>query len=414
MFKKFLEKKGISADQFKDLDAEKQMELQNEYLGEIESQVGKAATKEEVLSSIKDELKKLSDGAIKEIAEDVTAIQEKMKVGNSDDIKGTLKEVLKDSYDAIKEAFKNNTPLKDIVIVKAPAMHMTNNGTVSNVEGLGFPNSTFEVDNEIAYIRLPENFILRVIRNTQREKVPAQMLKMQQVAGEGSAAVTVEGAVKPLIQKKFQRTSTARKKHAGRIEWTEEFEMDFEALLDAIIDMLERDVITDWQDGLLEVIDANATAYLGSTLDDTLVNPDNGLAVIAVAQQIRNLGFTPNYAIMNPGDIDASVYTQDVNGNFSLKPYIDASGNKIGGITLIPSLKMDEGEALVGDFSIYKEVHSRVILRKGQYNAQFIENEYTMIGEVFSIMNAAPAEYPAIVKVNLATVKAALLKPVTP
>ena len=47
-------------------------------------------------------------------------------------------------------------------------------------------------------------------------------------------------------------------------------------------------------------------------------------------------------------------------------------------------------------------------MRKGQYNAQFIENEYTMVAEVFSILSASPADYPAIVKINLATVKAAL------
>lgn len=410
MFKKFLEKKGISADQFKELDAEKQMDLQNEYLGELESKVEGSATKEELANTIKEEIKKLTDGKIKEIAESVSSIEEKVRVNMDPEMKGYLHTVIKENYEAIKAAFKGKESF-EYVVEKLPAMHMTNNGTVTNVSGLNYPTGSFEVDNDIALIRVPENFILNVIRNVQREKVPEMVIKKQQVAGEGTVAVVAEGAVKPLVQKKFQNTSTLRKKYAGRIEWTEEFEMDFEALLDAIIDMFELDVLTAWQDGIIDQIEANATAYVASSLDDTLVNPDNGLAVVAVMQQIKALGYNPNFAIMNPADIDAAVYTQDTNGNFSLKPYIDASGNKIAGVTLIPTLKMTPGEALVGDFSIYKEIHTGFKFRRGQYNAQFIENEYTAVGEVFSVLNAAPLDYPAVVKLNLATIKAALQKP---
>lgn len=317
--------------------------------------------------------------------------------------------VIKENHAKIVEAVKEKKDFPEFAF-KVAAMHMTNNGTVSNVSGLNFPASTFEVDNDIFMIKVPENFILRVIRNSQRAKVPQTVIKTQQVPSEGAVAVVAEGAVKPLLQYKFQRTSTSRKKYAGRIEWTEEFEMDFEALLDAIVDMFERDVITAWQDDLIKIITTNATAYVSSSLDDTLVSPDNGLAIVAAAQQVKALGYTPNFVLMNPVDIDAAVYTQDADGNFQLKPYIDASGNRIAGITVIPSLKIDEGTALVGDFSIYKEIHSAFIMRRGQYGDQFIENEYTLVGEVFSVLNAAPASYTGVININLATVKAALKK----
>lgn len=367
------------------------------------------------LKSIKDEQSKTSKD-ISDIAETLATMDAKLKTTTTAEVKGFLHTVIKENYEAIKDAFKGNnkTPFS-FEVIKVPAMHMTNNGTVANIAGLtNYPTGSFEVDNEIAMIRVPENFILSIIRNTQREKVPEMVIKKQQVAGEGAVAVVAEGAVKPLLQYKFQNTSTLRKKYAGRIEWTEEFEMDFEALLDAIVEMFERDVLTAWQDGILDVIDTNATAYVSSSLDGTFPNPDNGLAIIATMQQIKALGHTPNGVFMNPMDIDASVYTQDLDGNFSIKPYIDATGNRIAGVRLIPSLKIDAGTAFVGDFSIYKEIHTRFIFRRGQYNAQFIENEYTAVGEVFSVLNAAPAQYPAIVKVNLATVKAALQLDVTP
>lgn len=346
---------------------------------------------------------------IKDLSEKLAKVEETSKL-DKDAVKDALREKVKENYEAIKAAFKNEgETFKPFDISKVAVMHMTNNGTDTNASGVTMPLSmNFDVDSEISFIRIPENFILNVIRNSMRANVPQSVYKMQEVTPEGAIAVTAEGAVKPLIQKKFQRTVTSRQKYAGRIEWTEEFEMDFEALLDAIVDMLERDVINAWQDGILDIIETNATTYIGSSLDGTLVKPDNGLAVIAAAQQIRMLQFTPNYVFMNPSDIDSAIYTQDTEGNFSLKPYIDANGNRIGGLTVIPSLKITEGEAIVGDFSIYKEIHSRVIMRKGQYNAQFIENEYTMIAEVFSILSASPADYPGIVKINLATVKAAL------
>ena len=402
-YKTVAEINAMSADEQEKYLAEKKTHDDNERKKELENAVKTAL---EPLTKSNADLKK----DVKDLSDNVNQVQEELKL-NREEVKESLRSVVKENYETIKNAFKKDggETFKPFEIGKVAAMHMTNNGTVSNAGGVNMPFSpNFEVDNEISFIRIPENFILNVIRNSVRTKVPEQITKMQELASEGAVAVTAEGAVKSLIQKKFQRTVTTRQKYAGRIEWTEEFEMDFEALLDAIIDMLERDVIIAWQDGILDIIETNATTYLGSSLDGTLVKPDNGLAVIAAAQQIRMLLYNPNYVFMNPSDIDAAVYTQDTEGNFSLKPYIDANGNRIGGLTVIPSLKIAEGEAIVGDFSIYKEIHSRIIMRKGQYNAQFIENEYTMVAEVFSILSASPADYPAIVKINLATVKAAL------
>lgn len=402
-YKTVAEINAMSADEQEKYLAEKKTHDDNERKKELENAVKTAL---EPLTKSNADLKK----DVKDLSDNVNQVQEELKL-NREEVKESLRSVVKENYETIKNAFKKDggETFKPFEIGKVAAMHMTNNGTISNAVGVNMPLSpNFEVDNEISFIRIPENFILNVIRNSVRTKVPEQITKMQELASEGAVAVTAEGTVKPLIQKKFRRTVTTRQKYSGRIEWTEEFEMDFEALLDAIIDMLERDVIIAWQDGILDIIETNATTYLGSSLDGTLVKPDNGLAVIAAAQQIRMLLYNPNYVFMNPSDIDAAVYTQDTEGNFSLKPYIDANGNRIGGLTVIPSLKIAEGEAIVGDFSIYKEIHSRIIMRKGQYNAQFIENEYTMVAEVFSILSASPADYPAIVKINLATVKAAL------
>ncbi|MDV3685279.1 hypothetical protein CMU45_02655 [Elizabethkingia anophelis] len=391
-------------------------EEQEKYLADKKTHEDKVR-KDELDNAIKEALRPLNTEQtqlskdINDVAEKADQIKEEMRSFNSNQLKDYLRETIKEKHQDFINAFKANAEL-NVVISKAPAMHMTNNGTVTNVDGLNYPISdNFSVSGDIAYIRIPENFILSLIRNRQKDKVPTANIKMEQVGTEGAVAITAEGAVKPLLQYKFKRTSTVRKKYAGRIEWTEEFEMDFEELLSSIVRMFERDVITAWQDGLIDIIETNATAYLGSVLDGTLINPDNGLAVIAVITQILALNYTPNYVVMNPQDVTAAFYTQDNNGNFALKPYLDVVGNKLGPVRLIQSNKMPVGEFLVGDFGIYDEVHSGFIMRKGYYNEQFIENENTLVGEVFSILNAAPLDYKAVVKGNLATIKAALKKP---
>lgn len=241
MFKKFLEKKKISADEFTKLEAEKQMELQNEYLGEIEDQVGKALSKDDY------EVEKAQmNKDVQDLAEEVRLLNEQIKAGGmTDELKDYLHSVLKENHKAIVDAVKNRKEIQ-FEVAKVAAMHMTNNGTVTNVSGLTYPtNPNFLVDNNVAYIRVPENFILSVIPNRQVDKVPEQIIKKQQLPREGDIAITAEGAVKPLVQYKMQNTATTRNKWAGRIEWSEEFAIDFEALFADIVRMFERDVLTE-------------------------------------------------------------------------------------------------------------------------------------------------------------------------
>lgn len=367
----------------------------------------------DALTKQNEDLTEAQKKEFKSLTEQLNTIKETMGSGGKAEFKEGLRQVLKENHAEIVEHAKKGGKFE--LSFKAPAMHMTNNGTVSMAVGQSISFSdNVQFDNDIAYIRVPENFILNVIRNRQVAKVSEQIVKTSETTKEGAATLVSEGAVKPLIQYKFVRETFERSKYAGRVEWTEEFEMDYTRLLDAIIDMLERDVVTAWQDGLIAIIDANATSYVSSPLDGTFVNPDNGLAVIAVASQIASLGYNPNIVIMNPSAVVATTYTQDLDGNFALKPYISPNGDIIGGIRVITSTKIPVDTFYVGDFSVYKEEHSDYILRFGQYNAQFIENEYTAIGEVFSVLSIATIDEVAIIKGSFTAVKTSLEVEVTP
>lgn len=344
---------------------------------------------------------------LKTIAENMEILKTNSaaKMGESEKFK--LKSLIEKEHKNIVAAVKDGKKLE--FTFKAAAVHMTNNGTVTNSGSLDYPaTDNFMVENDIAKIRYPENFLLNYIPNTQSSKVPAQIIRKEQATTEGAVAVTAEGAVKPLLQYKFVRTTTSRKKYAGRIEWTEEFEMDFEALFREIVIMFEQDVVRAWQDGLLDEIIADAAPYVSSVLDGTLMTPDNGLAIVAGQSQLNALNYYPDLVIMNPADVVTIMFSQDGEGRLRLSPYIDMARMTINGMRLVTTNKMDVGTALVLESKLYREIHSDFILRTGQYNAQLIENEYTAIGEIFSIIRIAERDLVGVLELDLEAVRAAL------
>ena len=344
---------------------------------------------------------------LKTIAENLELLKTTTQAKLGEREKFELRKLVEKEHKNIVNAIKNGTKIE--FTFKAAAMHMTNNGTVTNAVGLDYPaTDNFMVDNDIAKIRYPENFLLNYIPNRQVANVPAQIIRKEQAPKEGTVTVVAEGAVKPLQQYKFVRTTTERKKYAGRIEWTEEFEMDFEALFAEIIRLFEEDVIRTWQDGLLDDIIADAGPYVSSVLDGTLIQPDNGLAIVAGQSQLNALNYYPDLVIMNPADVVTIMFQQDTEGRLKLSPYVDMARGTINGMRMVTTNRIDQGTALMGESRLYREMHSDFILRTGQYNAQLIENEYTAIGEVFSLLNIAERDVVGWLELDLEAVRTAL------
>ena len=187
--------------------------------------------------------------------------------------------------------------------------------------------------------------------------------------------------------------------------------MDNEVLFNRIIRLFEEEVIRKWNDGILSQMITNATAYTTSVLDGTLVNPDNGIACIAAASVINGLNFNADTVIMHPSDVVAMMFTQDADGNWRLVPYLQ--NGQINGMRLVASNKVTQGNALVGDSSLYYEEHSAYMLRFGTYNDQFIQNEKSAVGEVFSLLQIAAINEPGWMYIDLDAVKASLTEVVS-
>lgn len=343
-------------------------------------------------------------GQIRSIAETLDKLEKRTVKRISDVEKYQLRKMIAEKHDEIVKAYRSKDPF---TLEFRVAATMTNTNTMTDAGTFIMPDTeNYAVDSEITKIRYPENFILNVIRNRQVETPPETYIKKEQEPVEGAVAVVAEGGTKPLLQYQFVRTTTEREKYAGHIEWTEEFERDNTRLASEIIRMFEMDVVRAWQDGILSQMITNATAYTTSSLDGTLVKPDNGSAVIAAQSVIQQLHYNPTHVFMNPGDVVANMFTQDVDGNWQLKPYMN--NGSINGMQVISSNKIAQGNALVIDASIYDEEHSDFIFRLGQYNDQFITNEYTAIGEVFSLLKIAQLDLVGAMYIDLDAVKTSL------
>jgi len=352
---------------------------------------------------------------IRGIAEAMEKVEQQTTKTLSNKEKFQLRGMIEKNKPEIVNAIKTGQDFEITFSEQRAAAMFTTTSAMTNGTGVLLPLvENYLVENDIARIRYPKNFILEVIPNSQVAKVPSEVIRTEQATAEGAVTVVAEGGTKPLTSDTFIKNRTPRKKYAGRIEWTEEFEMDNEMLFAEIVRLFEDKVVRAWQDGLIATIQTNAVAYTTSVFDDTFVVPDNGLAIIAGQSVIEGMYFTPDTVIMNPSDIFAAMFTQDVDGRPQFKPYMTVSGDgsyRINGMRVFSSYKIAQGTALVGEAGVYKEWHSDFILRFGTYNDQFIKNQKTAIGEVFSLLRIAANEKPAWMVLTLATVKAALLKP---
>lgn len=401
-------------------------ENQIKFVSAIENEMNERAKKQEeayskslteALRSVLGAQEKNEKGETVTVAEQLRNLAEGLEKVEKNNVrqisnleKFQLRKMVREQHNDIVDAIRNGKDLEITFNAKRAAAIYTASTAVANDPGVLLPlNENYEFESEISKIRYPENFILDVISNRQVAKVPQQIIKNEQATAEGAVALVAEGGTKPLVSDTFLRTLTLRKKYAAHIEWTEEFEMDNEMLYNEILAMFEEKVVRAWNNGLISTIVSNGTAYTTSVMDDTLVIPDNGLAVIACQSVINGMNFNADVVLMHPSDIVTTMFTQDTEGNSRLLPYMQ--NGQINGMRVVSSNAITLGTAVVMDSSVYREMHSDFILRFGTYNDQFIKNQKSAVGEVFSILRIAKNNMPGVMAVTLSTVRAALLKP---
>lgn len=326
--------------------------------------------------------------------------------------KRNLRNTIKERHSEIVEAIKDRKAL-DLFELRVATPHYNSNSTLSAGTVFGTSDSVdlpllenWKEDESIAFLRMPNNFILEVIRVNQVEKVPATLFKVEEAPKEGDYAIVGEGEEKPLIQYKFVKNAIERFKAAGRIEWSEEFEYDNTRLFNAIVRMLERDIWGFVNSQVYGIIQANATAYTTSASTGKVIAPNATDVAVVLQGLIDCNGYNADTVAMNCGDIVNLMLIKAENGSYMLNPLF--ANGQINGMNVYSTSEVPAGKILVLDSSIYELEHDRVKIRVGQYGNQFIENEYTLICEMFGLLDVAQIDLVASYYGDIDTISADL------
>lgn len=402
--------------------AKKQLSQEDEaYLGVIGEAIERSLTLEstERNTEIERQLSKLvgsfDEGQnvasiIRSLGEKIDQVERKQTQRFTDSDKYKLRRALEAKKDDILAKVRRSENAKDWAIEfkakRAASAMITTSTIVTGAPAINTDN--FFDDVEVTVIRYPNNFILDAISSRQVSKVP-QLWKWKEeiVAGVGVPAVTAEGDTKSLVDKKFVWKYSERKKYAGRIELTEETEIDFEQLTMDIIDMFESDVLRKYNAGVLTDILAWAPVYAGTALDETIVKPSLMNVVSAGQLQLQLENYLGDTLIINPTEYASTQNMQNSDGD----PIFVPDNVLFPGLRLFVTNNIPAGTILLGEGSIIKEQHSSYMLRQGTYGTQFIENEKTIVGEMFSNLKLPTESKKGWVKLDYSTVYDALKKP---
>jgi len=343
---------------------------------------------------------------VRNMATQIDLLEKKAERGFTGAEKYKLKSMLEAKKDDIQRARQGGNPWSIEFKAKRAASALMTTATVLT-GGAAVNNPNVFDDMEVTVIEYPKNFILDGINSRQVAKVPQTVARKEQLAvSDGAVAATGEGVAKPLTDKLFTWKYDTRKKYAGRMEMTEEVEIDFDQLLLQIISMFEDDVLRAYQNGVLADIITWADTYVSTGLDGTIANPTVHTVIGAGVLHIRNFNYEPDVIFISPTDVAKMTYTQDNNGNQMFIP----EAFQFAGLTPFVSNQITAGKVLIGTRRTVKEQHGNLIVRKGVHGDQFIENESTIVGEIFSVLSLPTQSQTSWLYMDVATVQGLLQK----
>lgn len=313
---------------------------------------------------------------------------------------GTVKAKPKNSVDGIKSIFR-----------KAAGITSVANSTASSPSSVTNPYSPFptQLPDIIAVRRNPNLALNFVDRGTTNSAV---MTWTEEGNSEGDAAITAEGVLKPLQDKKFVDRITKAKKIAGHIIVTEEMENDTPRIATAVRRLFEENVMRKYDDQVYADIIAAVGGYVSTALDDQIDNADDYAAIGAAICQLQTLNAVADLVVLNPADKWRMRLTKSTGDGQYLLPPFTVGDQTFDGISVVTSNKVAAGNFLVGESKTYKvDEYKPFSLRVGWQNDDFVKNQFTIVGEIRFHSYIATNDLVAWCYTSFATVKAQIEKP---
>ncbi|WP_394749541.1 phage major capsid protein [Spongiimicrobium salis] len=426
-FKEFLKKKGISEEDFAKKSPAEMGELHAEFNSEaiksIKKMVEDKASPDDVSKAIKeledtmkefvktDALKALEE-KIEDLNSEITSLNEKEVAPANTSFKSMVSEALKENHEKLKQFHKDavNGTGSFKIEIKAPAVTTTGNITPNGAADIFASQSV----SSVSQVPREEIFLEQYfdVGDTDLASIPY----VDELPGEGDAAIVAEGSLKPLIDVDYVTSYSQPNKVAGVMKATDESLFDYKWLQSAITTTLKRKHDIARQQDLLagaKGLDAMATPFNAAILGTVKVdNPQYYDAIAALVAGMANDSegvYVPNIVFVNTLDNLKKKLTKDADGNYVMPPFSDANGNVIDGVRIVAKPSLTVGEFIVGDF---KNVKIRNLwgytVRFGWENDDFTRNQITMVGESRYHIYATTNDKRGIIKGTFADVITAL------
>jgi HK97 family phage major capsid protein len=376
-------------------------------LADNEGQVEIFTKLQEKLTEIEGKLPKEEEAvAAEEELKELKQTVAELKLGNTGKNAQSFRKQLEDFVKTkeFKEALASGKP--QTLVVKAAATIMTANAA-NAPHGL-----SFEIIPGIQEKPLEELTVLAILNKGATSSRTIIWIDRQDK--DGGAAFIAEGALKPLKDWIYVEENSVAKKVAVRAKVSTEMLNDFEYMESEIRTLLERD--------LMQVVDAKllngdggsvepkglitgASAYAGTELDGTIINPTNPDAIRAAILQMRLLNFKPNIVLLNPSDVAAIDLIKTADGH-----YIKVETDSImQNIKVIETNEVTAGYFLLLDTNRwFVKILEGLEVQFGFENDDFSKNLVTIIAEMRLHSYQYSVDAGSVIYDQFATVKTAL------
>lgn len=421
MYQKFLGKKGMTIEQYKAMDAEKQADLQNEYLGTLEEMLADKTTMEAVKAEMKDLVSKEDfeklDKEIEKLTSELAKITEKR--GNN---KQTLKEALKaviEKNNALPEAQRQvNIALKadnlfNISVIDGGTFNLDE----ANIDSLLLSETAIETGFAPDLRR--ELTILNEMKNATPLRVGDALKWIEPQDANGRPLTVKEANAKPIGTVKYVRKSKESTKIAIYFQVSEEFLNRADYLM-AMINTHFRELVTevleevafDATTGILSY----ATAYV-NPLGYSVPDPTRLDAISAVATSMKLQKYRPTHVVMNSADISMMFADKAVDGHYILAngttvQLLDQGQTLVIGTRRLKVIEVDGDLLAIGSFVLIDWSKLKyglgAVRTKSDPYTNMRDNILNFLMEApFAV--ARPANYPyAVVSTTFATVITAI------
>ena len=325
---------------------------------------------------------------------------------------------------------KGQSGNREVVLNIRSAANMS---TTNVIDQNNFPLAMIESFNVIDGVvkkRRGTQYIFDIADVTTVAELEEYTTWLEEGNSEGAFAIVAEGAVKPLVSYALVRNFAKAKKVAAKYVITEEFAKFRKKALSIIQNLINDKILRDYAAILTTDLQALAASYVGTSLDDTFVAPNDYDAIGAVAAQIETLNFFPDLLIIHPQDKWRLSLEKDSQGRyFMMIPMYNPDGLvTMMGFRVLTSTYQTIGTFTLGESGLFKIEQESLTIRLGYgidyttavvsstsvvtaVSSDFDNNRMRIIVENFFKDYIATNNIGSFVTASFATVKAALLKP---